>query len=96
MRELSEQFLALHQVGTVREYRQQFERLSSTLVDVPKHMLEGQFVNGLDPMIRAELIVNKPSGSSQVIQMAQRIESKNQTLKHLKGSTYGGNRGGVM
>ena len=25
-----------------------FERFSLTLVDVPKHMLEGQFVNGLD------------------------------------------------
>ena len=53
-------------------------------------------MKGLDPVIRAELIVNIPSGSGQVIQMAQRIESKNQTLKHPKGPTYGGNKGGMQ
>ena len=38
--------------------------------------------------------MNRPSGLGRVIQMAQRIESKNQTLKYFKGSTYGGNKGG--
>ena len=78
----------------MREYCRQFERLSSTLADVPEDILEGQFVNGLDPMILAELLVNKPNEMSWIIQMAQWIESKNRTLKQIKGSTHGGSKGG--
>ena len=51
-------------------------------------MLEGQFVNGLDPTIRVELLVNRTSGLGQIIKIAQRIESKNRAIKQIKGSTH--------
>ena len=88
---LSEQFLALRQEGTVREYRRQFEKLSFTLAYMSEHMPKGQFVNGLDLVTRAELLVNRPNGMGRILQMAQRIESKNKTLRQIQGATHGGN-----
>ena len=76
----------------MREYRRQFERLSFTLANVLEHMIEGQFVNGLDPVIWAELLVNRPSGMGWILQMVQRIESKNKTLRQIKGVGHGGNK----
>ena len=55
-------------------------------------MIEGQFVNGLDPMIWAKLLVNRPSGMGRILQMAQRIESKNKSLRQIKGVGHGGHK----
>ena len=59
---------------------------------MPELMIEGQFVNGLDPVIRAKLLVNRPSGMGRILQMAQCIESKNKTLRQIKGVGHGGNK----
>ena len=67
-------------------------RDSSTLADMAEHRIEGQFVNGLDLVIRAELLVNRPSGMVWILQMAQRIESKNKILRQIKGVGHGGNK----
>ena len=54
---LEERFLALRQEGIVKEYRLLFETLGETVPDVPEAFLEGQFLNGLKPEIRAEIRV---------------------------------------
>ena len=49
-------------------------------------------MNGLDPVIRAKLLVNRPSGMGRILQMAQCIESKNKTLRQIKGVGHWGNK----
>ena len=50
-----EALLALHQVGAVRDYQQQFETMAALLTEVSKQVLESSFINGLRPEIQAEL-----------------------------------------
>ncbi|GKA97340.1 hypothetical protein Tco_0825234 [Tanacetum coccineum] len=48
-----EQFLGITQDGTARDYVVLFERLTYQLVGVPEPVLEGTFISGLKPELRA-------------------------------------------
>lgn len=89
---LEERFLVLKQWGSVREHRLCFETLASPLEGMPEALLEGQFINGLKPEIRAELRMLRPNGLDQLMEVAQRIEERNMVVR---GSTIGSgqNRG---
>lgn len=72
-----EEFLALRQSGSVREYRRRFEQMASTLDDISKQVLESTFINGLRSDIRAELKVLGPTGLEKAMELAMKIEAKN-------------------
>lgn len=63
-------FLALRQEGTVRDYRRMFEVLAAPLTTVPEDVLEGNFINGLKPLIRIEVRL-KPRGLDRIMELAQ-------------------------
>ena len=66
---VEERFLALRQWGSVKDCRLCFEMLAAPLEDMPKELLEGHFINGLRPNIRANMRV---LGLEQMMDLAQR------------------------
>lgn len=74
---LCAQFLALRQTTTVKEYRQQFEKLASPLQNVSEEILECNFINGLHTYIRAEVQLLNPVGLDQMMKVVQRVEERN-------------------
>lgn len=77
-----EKFLALKQDGIVREHRRDFEMLAAPLSMVPNAVLEGNFTNGLKTEIQAEIRMHKPKGLGQFHDLAQRVEDRNEFIKH--------------
>ena len=59
---LCERFLDIRQTGTVAEYRQDYELMSTSMTGLPDEVLESAFVKGLKLEIRAEVRVFKPIG----------------------------------
>lgn len=71
---LCAQFLAIHQAGIVAEYRRTFEALSAPVQGSSEEVLEGTFVNGLHPLIRAKVFSRETTGLRNVLRAAQLIE----------------------
>lgn len=69
-----EKFLVLNQEGTVREYQKMFKMMAAPLPTVPESVMEGNFINGLGPEIRAELRMVRPQDLGQIMELAQRVE----------------------
>ena len=74
---VEEQFLALWQWGSVKDYRLCFETLAAPLEEMPEALLEGHFVNGLKVDIRAKMRVLRLIGLEEMMDLAQRIEERN-------------------
>lgn len=66
-----EKLLALRQVSSVRDYRRQFAALAAPLPPILEEVLECNFVNGLTPIIRAEVRMMKPHGLAHTMVLAQ-------------------------
>ena len=81
---LCERFLGIRQVGTVADYRKEYELMSATMTGLPDEVLESTFVKGLKPEIRAEVRVLKPMGLDQIMETAQLVEEKNMAIKSIK------------
>lgn len=79
-RSLCAQFLALRQTAMVKEYRRQFEKLASPLQNLSEEVLECNFINGLTPRIRAEVQLLCPMGLEQIMDVAQRVEERDQMI----------------
>lgn len=77
-----EKILALHQETTVREYQRAFEIFPAPLLSLPEGVLVGSFVNGLKPTIRAEVRMLKPQGLGQLMELAQRVEDRDELMEH--------------
>lgn len=86
-----EVLMALKQNGDVEDYRQQFVVLSAPLKSAPNELLIGAFLNGLKGEIRAELKLGNTQDLDKVLEMAQKIEDKNNALKEIK-ETKGGSQ----
>ncbi|GJY21422.1 putative mitochondrial protein [Tanacetum coccineum] len=71
---LYEQFLAITQDGSAREYVALFEKLARQLVGVPETILEGTFIKGLKQDLRAAVRVLNPEGLSHAMKLAVSIE----------------------
>ncbi|GJX00863.1 ankyrin repeat-containing protein [Tanacetum coccineum] len=71
---LYEQFLAITQDGSAREYVALFEKLAGQLVGVPETILEGTFIKGLKQDLRAAVRVLNPEGLSHAMKLAVSIE----------------------
>ena len=52
------------------EYRKKFELLSGRLRDISEAMLEGNFMKGLKPKIRAALRLLRPRGLGESMELA--------------------------
>ena len=92
---LHEQFLAIRQVGTVAEYRRDFELLSAPLRDLTMEVLESTFVKELKPEVSTELRIMRPSGPGQIMELAQLIEDCNTVIRGIREST-GPRAGGAL
>lgn len=68
---MDERFLVLMQWGSVKDYRLCFETLAAPLKDMSEALLEGHFINGLRPDIRAKMRVLRPIGLEQIMDLAQ-------------------------
>ena len=87
---LHEQWIALKQEGSVRDYRRRFIELAAPLDNIPEELALGTFVNGLRPEIRAELRILEPNNLGRAMDLAQRIEEKLNIAKaHRGGSVLG-------
>ncbi|XP_031268741.1 uncharacterized protein LOC116127234 [Pistacia vera] len=62
-----EALVALKQISTVTEYREDFEALTAALKYLGEELLMGVFINGLREEIRAKLRVLRPSSLQEVI-----------------------------
>ena len=61
------------------EYRKKVELLSGRLGDISEAVLEGNFMKGPKPEIRAALRLLRPRGLGESTELAQMIENKNTT-----------------
>ena len=68
--DLHEQLFALTQERTVMEYREKFELLSGRLWGIPEAVLEGNFMKGLKPKIRASLCLLRLRGLGESMELA--------------------------
>ncbi|GJS50286.1 putative mitochondrial protein [Tanacetum coccineum] len=71
---LYDQFLAIKQDGSTREYVTMFEKLAGQLVGVPETILEGTFIKGLKQDLRVVVRVLNPEGLSHAMKLAVSIE----------------------
>ncbi|GKB69649.1 ankyrin repeat-containing protein, partial [Tanacetum coccineum] len=71
---LYEQFLAITQDGSAREYVALFEKLAGQLVGVPETILEGTFIKGLKQDLQAVVRVLNPEGLSHAMKLVVSIE----------------------
>ncbi|KAH9650018.1 hypothetical protein KPL70_026202 [Citrus sinensis] len=73
---LYEQWLALTQGSSVREYRRKFIELSAPLENITDELALGNFINGLKPEIRVEVRIMEPNNLGRAMDLAQKIEEK--------------------
>lgn len=78
---LCEQFLALRQESTVEESRRKFMFLAAPLNDVSEEVLLSQFINGLDPMVKAEVRLLSPYNLNAAMKVAMKIKVKNRVAE---------------
>ena len=81
----------LKQEGSVREYRRRFESCAGQLKVHEKKYCKTIFLNGLKEEVRAELTLHSVDTLSQMMDMAELIDSRNKVF--LKGGS-GGRTGG--
>lgn len=62
-------FLTIKQTSIVEEYRNLFDRLVAPVTDLSNKVLEETFMNGLFPLIRAEVEFSEPVGLPQMMQL---------------------------
>ena len=67
---LCEQFLGITQDGTARDYVALFGRLACELVGIPEPVLQGTFINGLRPELRASIRVMQPEGLDHAMKLS--------------------------
>ncbi|PWA91318.1 Ty3/gypsy retrotransposon protein [Artemisia annua] len=71
---LYEQFLAITQEGSAREYVSLFETLAGQLVGISEQVMEGTFIKGLKPELRAAVRVMQPEGLNHAMKLAIMID----------------------
>ncbi|GJW08422.1 retrovirus-related pol polyprotein from transposon 297 family protein [Tanacetum coccineum] len=81
-----EQFLAITQTGTAREYVALFEKLACQLVRVSEEVMEATFIKGLKSDLRATVRVMKPEGLSHVMKLDISIEDNQSVDTRVRGN----------
>lgn len=86
---LYEQFLAITQEGSAREYVSLFEMLAGQLVGISEQVMEGTFIKGLKPELRSTVRVMQPEGLNHAMKLAIMID-ENKMIGVSSQSTAGG------
>ncbi|GJU72446.1 ankyrin repeat-containing protein [Tanacetum coccineum] len=87
---LYEQFMAITQEGSAREYVSLFETLAGQLVGIPEQVMEGTFIKGLRPELRSAVRVMQPEGLNHAMKLAMIIdENKAQSSSQVEVPTEG-------
>lgn len=73
---LHEQWLAVEQKGSVREYTRKFIEMIAPLTGVSEEIARGQFIKGLKEEIRAEVRLFGPKSVDQAMELAGKAEDK--------------------
>ncbi|GJZ72924.1 hypothetical protein Tco_0637070 [Tanacetum coccineum] len=89
---LYEQFLAITQEGSAREYVNLFEALAGQLVGIPEEVMKGTFIKGLRPELRTTVRVMQLEGLNHAMKLAMIIDenkthSSSQVAVPSKGQT---------
>ncbi|GJW85605.1 ankyrin repeat-containing protein [Tanacetum coccineum] len=71
---LNEQFFAISQSGTARDYINMFEKMAAQLPRLQEEVLEGIFIKGLKQELRTAVRTQKPTGLSQAMELALIID----------------------
>lgn len=79
-----ETLLGIRQLRSVEEHWREFEVISTTLNEEKEDTLWATFVNGLKPEIRTRVRLGQPNSLIQLIELAPRIEDKNQASDEIK------------
>ncbi|KAL4578141.1 hypothetical protein LXL04_014260 [Taraxacum kok-saghyz] len=85
---LCEQFLALKQEGTMEDYRRKFVSLAAPLEGISEEVFLSQFINGLNPVIKAELRLLDPINLNMAKDMVAKIEEKNRVISSQRSNTF--------
>lgn len=80
---LTRRFLAIKQEGTYAEYRKMFERFSAPIPEMSESILEGTFINGLDPKLKAKVESRNPVGLEATMREAQAIDDEMSALREI-------------
>lgn len=91
-RSLCEQWLATAETDSATEYRRKFIETVAPLERLPEEIMLGQFLNGLKEDIRAEVRLLNPINLEQAMELALRVEERNQVSGGWKQG-WGGTRG---
>ncbi|XP_061359324.1 uncharacterized protein LOC133303430 [Gastrolobium bilobum] len=75
-----EALMELKQLGTVAEFRKQFEVLSAPLGQADEELMQAAFLTGLRPEIRAEIRLHSPGDIGEMMILAQRVEEREAVL----------------
>ncbi|GKE25536.1 retrotransposon-related protein, partial [Tanacetum coccineum] len=66
----------LLQLGTVKDYQREFEKLMNRATDIPNSLLISYYIYGLKLHLQRELLVSKPITLGDVFLLAQIIEAR--------------------
>lgn len=70
------QMLRLKQMGSISEYREQFEELSAEVPHVTNDVLEEIFLHGMKRSLREQVVRLRPVGMDEIVDMAKIIEAQ--------------------
>lgn len=98
---LTRRFLAIKQEGTYLDYRKLFECFSAPIPDISESVLEGTFINGLDPKLKAKVESRNPIGLDAAMREAQALDDEMCALKEIESgdgsrTTKGGGKSGGL
>lgn len=72
--DLFEQFLAIKQEGTARDYVALFETMAAQLPGLPERVMQGTFIQGLKAELRSSVRLLQPTGLGQAIRLAIMVD----------------------
>ena len=87
---LYEQFFAISQSGTARDYITMFEKMAAQLPRLQEEVLEGIFIKGLKQELRTAVRTQTPTGLSQAMELALIIDETGKGVTSKAANRTGG------
>lgn len=78
-----ERLMALRQVGSVADYLDCFELLSSSMQETLSAFYKWVFLNGLWEDVRAKVKMHKPTTLQEAMEIAQQIKDGNEAMERM-------------
>ena len=84
-----EQLMGLRQRGSVADYRDAFEVTAAQMRGVSDAIFKGAFLHGLRKDIRAKLKMHRPNNLHEMMDLAQNVEIRNETVDMVRRNKWG-------